>query len=366
MQLDAFASIVLYLAVFITAAVFAYLGQKTNRKTFVILAILLPALLAAFRYSAGTDSLTYRELYNEIGGESAEIHAWRVTDGGLEPFVVYVSAIGNYLQLPPSFLFFAFAIITTGFLYLTTRTFSRNRAWLFYGMLMLIVFPESFNMMRQLAANSVQAFALARILKAQRYNVRVRIVPIILLLAASVMLHYSSVLIMPVFLLPIIIKYVRGRTLALLLCLFICGCVLAFPTLLNFVINLGILTTRHYETFMEMPGSIINIKFFTAAILAAIMLANYRRRELKFDKQYSLLLLLGAAYAAVGFYSGYLGRLAVFFWIFIVMIGGEMLCQLFKKDRHRFAICSAAAILYFLVFFCVLGFEAIIPYSIAL
>lgn len=366
MQLSDGASVLLYLAVFISAAVFAYLGQKKNRKFFCILAILLPALLAGFRYSAGTDSLTYRSLYEQVGTESPEMHAWRVTDGGLEPFVVYVSALGNYLQLPPSFLFFTFAIITTGFLYAVTRTFSRNRAWLFYGMLMLIVFPESFNMMRQLAANSVQAFCLAHILKSQRYNIRAKVVPILLLLAFSMTLHYSSILILPVFLLPIIIKYVRGRTLALLLCLFICGCVLAFPALLDFVISLGILTERHYETFMEMPGSIINIKFFAAAILAAIMLANYHRRELKFDKQYSLLLLLGTAYAAVGFYSGYLGRLAVFFWIFIVMIGGEMLCQLFKKDRHRFAVCSAVAIVYFLVYFCVLGFEAIIPYSFAL
>ena len=153
---------------------------------------------------------------------------------------------------------------------------------------------------------------------------------------------------------------------ALLLCAFICVCVLAFPALLEIVVSLGILTERHYQTFMEMPGSLINIKFFTAAILAVIMLANYHRRELVFDKQYSLLLLLGAAYAAVGFYSGYLGRLAVFFWIFIVMVGGEMICQLFKKNRHRFAICSAAAIFYFLVYFCVLGFEEILPYTFAL
>jgi len=366
MQLNEVASVFLYLAVFLASAAFAYLGQKKNRKVFVFLAILLPALLAGFRYDAGTDSLTYRNLYSQIGEESSEMTAWRVKEGGLEPFVVYASALGNFLQLPPSVLFTVFALITTGFLYLTTRTFSRNRAWLFYGMLLLIVFPESLNMMRQLAANSVQAYVLANIFKSQRYNVRVRIIPIILLLAFSVTLHYSALLLLPVFLLPIIIKYVRGRTLTLLLCLFICACVLAFPMLLNFVIGLGILTTRHYETFMEMPGSIVNIKFFAAAILAAIMLANYNRRELKFDKQYSMLLLLGAAYSAVGFYSGYLGRLAMFFWIFIVLVGGEMLCQLFKKDRHRFTICSAAAILYFLVYFCVLGFNAILPYSFAL
>lgn len=365
MQLNDLASIALYLTVFLLAAVFAYLGQKKNRKFFVILAILLPALLASFRFEAGTDSLTYRNLYEEIGNESAEMIVWRTGDGGLEPFVVYASALGNLLHLPPSFLFFTFALITTGFLYITTRTFSRNRAWLFYGMLMFILFPESFNMMRQIAANSVQAFALAHIFKSQRYNKRVKVVPIILLLLFSITLHYSSVLLMPVFILPFIIKHVRGRTLTLLLCGFIGCCILAFPALLDFVIQLGFLTERHYETFMGMPGSIVNVKFFFGIILAAIMIANYCRRELVFDKQYGILLLLGSAYAAVGFYSGYLGRLAMFFWIFIIMIGGEMICQVFKKDRHRFPICGAIAILYFLVYFCVLGFNAIIPYSFA-
>ena len=93
------------------------------------------------------------------------------------------------------------------------------------------------------------------------------------------------------------------------------------------------------------------------------MLANYHRRELLFDKQYGLLLLLGAAYSAVGFYSGYLGRLSMFFWIFIIMIAGEMLYQLTKKNRLRVAICSAVAILYFVVYFFVFGFNAIFPYD---
>ncbi len=43
----------------------------------------------------------------------------------------------------------------------------------------------------------------------------------------------------------------------------------------------------------------------------------------------------------------------------------EKLEELFKKDRHRFTICGAIAVSYFLIYFCVLGFNAIIPYSFA-
>ena len=363
MLLDNFASAVLYLAVFLTAIVFAYLGQKKNRKIFCVLAILLPTLLAGFRFSTGTDTPAYRSLYEQIGTDSQQMIEWRLAESGLEPFIIHASVLGNWLQLPPSFLFLIFAAITTTFLFFTAIMFNKKYAWLFYGMVLLIVFPESLNMMRQLAANSVQTFALALIFYKQRLGSRAHVVPIVLLLALSLVLHTSSILLLPIFVLPFIIKRIHRRTLTLLLCLLIGGCVLLFPTLLNFVLELGILPERHYLTFMEMPGSLLNIKFFAAIIMAPILLAAYHRRGELRDKQYGLLLLLGTAYAAVGFYSGYLGRLAMFFWIFIVMAAGDLICQLAKKESHRIAICATAAVLYFVVYFCVLGFNAILPYD---
>ena len=366
MQLDNWASVILYLSVFVTAITFAYLGQKKNRKIFCVLAILLPTLLAGFRFSTGTDTAAYRSLYEQIGSESQQMVEWRLAESGLEPFIIHASVFGNWLQLPPSFLFLIFAAITTTFLFLTTRFFSKKYAWLFYGMLLLIIFPESLNMMRQLAANSVQAFALAYIFYKQRQNSRARVTPIVLLLALSLVLHTSSILLLPVFILPFIIRHIRRRTLTLLLCLAIGGCVLLFPMLLNFVLELGILPERHYLTFIEMPGSLVNIKFFAAAIMSGILLASYHRNNQQLDKQYGLLLLLGAAYSAVGFYSGYLGRLGMFFWIFAVMAGGDLICQLGKKESHRIAICSTVAILYFIVYFCVLGMNQIMPYDFGL
>lgn len=363
MQLNDAASILLYLVVFLTAGIFAYLGEKKKCKTFYILAILLPVLLASFRFTTGTDSLTYRTLYDEIGNESSSFTSYRVSSGELEPFVVYASVLGNALHLPASFLFFLFASITAVALFFTTRIVSQKHAWLIYGMLLFIVFPEGMNVMRQVAANSVQALALAYVFNEHQNGRRIRITPTLLLVAFSITLHYSSVLLLPVFFLPTIIKHVRGYTLALLLSLLIALCVLAFPALLEFVIDLGIISQRHYATFMEIEGSLINVKFFAALIAAAALIANYNRRKKLIDKQYSLLMLLGVSYAAVGFYSGYLGRLAIFFWIFIIMFAGKLLCQLFTKESHRIAICSAVAIMYFIVYFYLLEFNALIPYS---
>lgn len=366
MQLDIFASIILYLAVFSTAGIFAYLGQKKKLKYLCILAVLLPVLLASFRFTTGTDSAAYRTMYEEIGSEPLNVINGRVSGGGIEPFVVYMSALGNFLQLPPSFLFMIFALITASALYFASRIVSVKHPWLIYAMLLFIVFPESLNMMRQIAANSVQAFALAYIFNEHQNNRRVKIVPIALLLLFAITLHYSSLLLLPVFVLPAIIRHIRGRTLTMLLFLLIAICIFAFPALLELVVNLGIMSERHYYTFMEMKGSIINIKFFAAFVAAVTLIANYHRRQKVIDKQYALLMLLGVAYAAIGFYSGYLGRLAMFFWIFIVMFLGKLICQFFEKENHRVAVCGAVAIIYFVLYFCVLGFNQIMPYYCAL
>ena len=363
MQLTVFASVLLYLAAFSSACLFAYLGEKKNRKTYFLLAILIPTLIAGLRYSTGTDTLTYTALYNEVGGESFNTSLQRITSGSLEPFVVVISFIGNALHLPTSFMFLSFAVITASFLFLSTRLLSEKHAWLIYGMLLFIVFPESLNMMRQLAANSVQVFALAYIFKRQNEHHRTRVISAALLLLFSISLHYSSLLLLPVFVMPFIIKHVRGRTLSLLLCLLNIAFVAAFPFLLDFVVKLGILSPRHYATLMELKGSIINIKFVASAILAAILIVNYLRRRKNTDKQYALLMLLGVAYSAIGFYSGYIGRLAMFFWILIIPYLGKMICQLFEKESHRVLACSVVAISYFLLYFCVLGFNAIVPYD---
>ena len=363
MELSDFASVALYLAVFLTAIALAYIGQKKNNKTLCVLAILLPVIIAGFRYSAGTDSITYRNFYTEVGNEDISKTVDRLNSGGLEPFLILFSVVGNALHLPASFLFICFALITAVFLYATTRLFNKERAWLYYGMLLLIVFPESLNMMRQVAAISVQAYALVSIFKAKRNNVRTHWSGMIALAALSVCLHYSSVLLLPVLLLPVITKHVSFKRLtaalgALLLC-----CLFAFPYILDFVVKAGVLSERHLSTFMSIEGSLVNVKFFAAIILSAILIASYHRRKELVDKQLGALMLTGAVYSSVGFYSGYLGRLAMLFWVFIIIIFGDILCQLFEKKSHRIISCMAVAIAYFVLYFGILGFNEIVPYS---
>ena len=365
MELSDIASVVLYLTVFSAAICFAYLGQKKNIKTLYFLAILLPVLLAGFRYSAGTDSLTYRSFYDQIGNESGDATLLRLESGGMEPFIVGVSYVGNLLNLGPSFLFIVFAAITLIFMYATAYKYDKKRAWLYYGVLLFIVFPESFNMMRQIAAISVQAFTLLWLYQLRNEKKHIPWTAIILLLLFSISIHYSSLLLLPVMLLPFISGEKHWRSIGIVLAMIAAVCALAFPTVVETAVSLKVVPEKHVDTLLGYDGSLINVKFVGATILAGILLANYHRRKQLKDRQMAFLMLIGMTFAAVGFYSGYLGRLAMFFWIFILLIGADLLRQLCEKDRTRSAICLLVAVGYFVIYFCVLGFNAIVPYSFA-
>lgn len=366
MELSNFASILLYLAVFLSAICFAYIGQKKKNKIFIALALILPIVLVGFRYSSGTDSLTYRNFYAEVGTEDFSFTMARLMSRSIEPFIVFVSVIGNFFHLPASFLLLVFAAVTILALYGTARLFNKDRAWLYYGALLLILFPESMNMMRQIAAISVQAYALMFIYKAQRDNERIRWSVVVLLTLFAVTLHYSTLLLLPVLLLPLVTKNKYWRSIVLGLSIVALICIFAFPTIINLGVNMGLVSEKHLVTFLEAEGSIINIKFFGALSLFSILLANYKRTKSISDKQMSLLMLVGILYAGVGFHSGYLGRIAMFFWIFIIIAAIDVICQLLEKERHRAIAGVTCATLYFVFYYLVLGLNSILPYSFAL
>ena len=213
MELTVFASVVLYIAVFLLAAYCARAGQIKKNRTLQIVAVALPILLAGLRLHTGTDTDTYRAFYSHVGNENFAASMSRVTTGAMEPLIVLLARLGNLLHLNASFVFVVFAAITVIALYFTTRNLSKEHAWLYYGMLLFLCFPESMNIMRQIAAVSVQALALSYIIKRAHENKPIHIVNVILLAVLAILLHYSSILLIPALFLPFFVKHVRGRTL---------------------------------------------------------------------------------------------------------------------------------------------------------
>ena len=70
MTLTNSASIVFYLLFFTLLILFSYLGFYKKNKICAVLAILLPVLVAGFRFNVGTDYAAYYEMYNQVSNES--------------------------------------------------------------------------------------------------------------------------------------------------------------------------------------------------------------------------------------------------------------------------------------------------------
>ncbi|MBR3378522.1 EpsG family protein [Candidatus Saccharibacteria bacterium] len=366
MELGFFTSIALYLSVFLASGFLMYVGEKKKRYSLIILSLLLPALLAGLRLNTGTDSVTYRTFYLDLTSEGFDVSMSRIKDGTMEPFIVFLSRFSGFLHLGVNFVFFVFALITVVFLYLATRKFSKKHSWLYYLVLLLVAFPDSFNIMRQLAAVAVQAFTLGYIYNNQNEGKKTNLLLVLVLIFSSTMLHYSSALLIPMLFLPFLIKHIRGRSLYCVLSITAIACVCIFPSILSFVSSIGLLSLKHISTLMGTPGSIINIKFAACLALTVIYLINYLRSNSRRDKFFCFLMLSGVLYSAVGFYSGYVGRLANFFWIFIVFAAVDLLGQLTNKKYSRIIISVLLGVLYFVVYYGILGFDAVIPYSVAI
>lgn len=366
MQFDVFLSAVIYLTTFLTAGACAYFGIKYKKVSLKILAIVLPLILATFRYSTGTDTLTYRQFYNDIGNEPFAASWSRVLLGAMEPVIVLVAKLGAILHLGPSFMFGVFALITLIFLYATAKNFTKSRVWIFYTAMLFFIFPESLNIMRQIAAVSVQAYVLSYIFRNFRDGLKTNVWRCILLTLFAATLHYSSLLLIPVLFLPILTRKVPTRSLILVLSVLAAVCAFAYPYLLAIVSDIGIISEKHLETFAATDGAIINVKFILSLVMAIVFLVNYRRTDNLRDKNLGIILLGGTVYSSVGFYSGYLGRLAILFWVFIIVAIVEMIWQVFEKDRHRISAVLGASAVYFILYYSILGFGAIALLNFAL
>lgn len=364
MEFDIFSSMLLYLAVFLSASTFAYMGHRTGRKSFWLFAIIIPAILAGLRYSAGTDSLTYRTFYDEVNKEAWSMSMWRIGSGSMEPLVVLLSRLGGFLGLGASFMLSCFALITTSFFALCCKKYNSKYAWLCYGLLLFMAFPDSFNMMRQMAAVAVQAYLICDLMQRQQRAQKTNFLKILVLSALAYSLHYSSLILLPLILLPWATKHILYRRMIAFLSIAAAFCMFVLPFAIQIIGSIGILSQKHLDTLMGDDGSLINVNFFTSILLSIAFILNFRRTKSESDKQKSTLMLAGVSYSAIGFYSGYLGRLSTIFWIFAVMAIVDILIQLFPKKSHRIAISSTVAIVYFVLYFGVLGFSQIMPYSL--
>ena len=207
MTFDAFTSILLYILIFSLSAVLIRLGAKKGLKTLIIVGLLIVVVFSALRFEAGTDTATYRVFYEQVASSTIQRSLTRLTSGEMEPFIILVATVGGYLGLGAWFMFGVFALITVYFFYKTSQKLDKKNYWVLFGVLLLMVYPNSFNTMRQVAAMSVLSYLLSMIIDSVINNKRVFVTKIVVFSLLAISLHYSSIVLLPVLIVP----YVTNR-----------------------------------------------------------------------------------------------------------------------------------------------------------
>ena len=366
MTFDGFTSVLIYFLVFTLSAVLIYLGGKKKLKTLTILGLLIVVLFSAFRLNAGTDTATYRTFYEQVSTSTVQRSIERLESGEMEPFIILTAMFGGFIGVDAWFMFGIFALITVFFLYKTSQKLDKKYYWILYGACLLMVYPNSFNTMRQVAAMSVLSYLLSAIIRSIIDKRRVGAVKTILLSLFAVSLHYSSLALLPILLIPYITKkfgYHKTFYLMGFLAIFI---ITLYKPALQVLSSAGILSPKHFATFINTEGSFLNFNFLICSLLTLVSAFHYKnhRNNNHLNKHNLIILMAGVAYSAIGFYSGYLGRLADFFWPFAILMLWQLITESKETPLKKVAIMYVIAIAYFILAFVIMGTNQLIPYDI--
>lgn len=362
-----------YVIVFGLATTLVYFGEKKKWKWLVVLGLALPILVAAFRgINVGTDTRAYADMYEQVTTEGwQKTFDERLLNREIEPFIVFISKLGGFLGFGRWWTFGIFSAITVIFTYLAiTKVYYKNK-WLLYGLFLFMVFPNSLNVMRQMAAMSILLYLLVIIFNMINERKKVSCKKIIGLALFAIILHYGSILVLPVFGLLLLYKklgFKKVVSLVILLLTFL----IPFLVNINLIVSkFGLLSEKHTDGLLGFQGRIFNFNFWIFCVIIfglIIGFLKYKKQTLKkatiiFEIKI-LLMIIGTFYASIGFFSGYIGRLADFFWPVAIYISVLEITKYIKNRRMREIALLTSGVAYFIVTFAIVGINKIMPYTL--
>lgn len=150
------ASLIFYIGLFLLSTLFIYLGNNSKARKFkisfgrhgvvvnplLVIGAAIPILIAGFRQNVGTDFVNY----------VAEYNAATQSGSYLEISFNIIAGISNSLFGSPTFMFIAFSALTVVpvMLAINKSTIIRKEyRWLFWLLFLFIMFPQTFNLLRQ-------------------------------------------------------------------------------------------------------------------------------------------------------------------------------------------------------------------------
>jgi hypothetical protein len=282
---------------------------------------------------------------------------------GIEPFAILTIKLADLLGLDCFFFFFVFSLLTFSALFFAALDINKEHAWLLFSACAIIVLPFSINIMRQGAAIAIIFLAIARTFSD---NNRKYSLPLFILACT---IHFSSILLLPVFFLKPSLERFGLKRVAIALSIMLILLLFVLPRLLPIIISSGLLPQKYLDAFGSFTSNLMNFDFLFFIALVFLLLITKNRNNSFSEKQnqlFILLVLAGVCYSGIGFFSAYLGRFSDFFWPFIVVSLWSIIDRFKDTRRFKQALLLGVMLAYFTTTTILMGNSELMPYGLSL
>lgn len=156
------ASLALYILCILGSTLLLYIGIKYRILLLRAIALIIPIIVSGLRIDVGTDYQSYVRMYSSLSNVDIGSYLSNIT---IEPLFYGLIKISSVINSDPVTLFILSAVLTIGTLYMGMCRLQLRHPALFYLLYLVIIFPITFNAMRQGIAVSIAFLAFSYLIK---------------------------------------------------------------------------------------------------------------------------------------------------------------------------------------------------------
>jgi len=355
-----FTSVIIYLITYSVSAYFLHKGlsddDHKNNKILIFLALILPILLAAFRYRVGTDFVSYM---NRLEQSRTASLSDILNESYLEVGFTLIERFSSFIGDRNFFFGFNAFLTILPIYFIFKNQYKKMNIGIAYFLYLTLFFTISFNIVRQMIAVSIIFWGF-------KFIFQKKMMEYIIVVLIAILFHSSAIVALPVYFFWVRKEEVKTPPYrAIIGILIISLSVISFQLLLNLLSQLPAFSHFYAYTIRDTRGQ--NRDFFLK-LAVLVFLFIQRKYLIKLDKRYEFLLLLQFITVIIGFtgfITPFVKRSALYFNIgqTILMSSIPLIYKNNDKLLIKFLIILYGIIYFILVFF-ILRQGNIIPYRI--
>ncbi|MFI3164498.1 MAG: EpsG family protein [Bacillota bacterium] len=360
-------SLIFYLIAFCSVILLSFIqdekmmqeGKYSKLLSFIIVAILV--VISGARYRVGTDYSNYLSYSNKLANMSIIEY---VREGEVEIIFFAICKIAAFVN-EPNVMFALMALITVLFAYKGIMEhcgkISLGFALLIY---VFVLFPTSFNIIRQCAAVAV-------IFYAYKYIGDRKLKQYFLFVLFATFIHSTAIIMLPMYLMGgngVTLKSERGLNINLLkvvLYVVIIGVTIFFQDILSMFSNVNFLADYAMYSDEVSGGNNREIYLKLIIFMSAIL---FRKELIAYDSRNAIIILffgIAVIFGFVGFVNPFTKRIALYFDITQVIILSSYIKM--AKDKTTKVIFAGLIVTYsigyFIIGYYIWGQAGIFPYQ---